>query len=264
MIKLKGNIVKLLFGILLVFVLTACNADNANEANRNNDNPNISSMSTDQTSDDYPHTQPVKKQEAKYEFREVPQGQDVPDGDRVPNTNNISIRSPELQMPQQNQAEQAPQQGNQTPEQGGQTPQQGGQAPQQGQQEGNYGLSKFENDVVTLTNKERTQAGLNPLEIDTALSQVAREKSNDMQAKNYFSHTSPTYGSPFDMMRDFGISYRSAGENIAAGQQTPEEVVQAWMNSQGHRENILNANFTHIGVGYESGGNHWTQMFIAK
>lgn len=85
-----------------------------------------------------------------------------------------------------------------------------------------------------------------------------------MQQQNYFSHTSPTYGSPFDMMRDFGITYRSAGENIAKGQTSPEEVVQAWMNSQGHRENILNANFTHIGVGYEQNGNHWTQMFITK
>jgi uncharacterized YkwD family protein len=100
--------------------------------------------------------------------------------------------------------------------------------------------------------------------MDTALSNVARKKSEDMKAKNYFSHTSPTYGSPFDMMKQFGISYKAAGENIAMGQRTPQEVVTAWMNSPGHRANILNANFTHLGVGYVASGNYWTQMFIGK
>lgn len=85
-----------------------------------------------------------------------------------------------------------------------------------------------------------------------------------MQRNKYFSHTSPTYGSPFDMMKKFGISFRTAGENIAMGQRTPEEVVNAWMNSSGHRQNILNPNFTHIGVGYVENGNYWTQMFIGK
>jgi uncharacterized protein YkwD len=66
------------------------------------------------------------------------------------------------------------------------------------------------------------------------------------------------------MMRDHGVNYKSAGENIAQGQRTPQEVVQAWMNSPGHRKNILSRDFTHIGVGYESQGNHWTQMFIGK
>ena len=85
-----------------------------------------------------------------------------------------------------------------------------------------------------------------------------------MQQNNYFSHASPTYGSPFDMMRDQGVSYRSAGENIAKGQRTPQEVVQAWMNSEGHRRNILSSDYTHIGVGYDPNGHHWTQMFIEK
>jgi uncharacterized protein YkwD len=66
------------------------------------------------------------------------------------------------------------------------------------------------------------------------------------------------------MMKQFGISYKAAGENIAMGQRTPEEVVTAWMNSPGHRANILNANFTHLGVGYVASGNYWTQMFIGK
>ncbi|MGZ7148466.1 CAP domain-containing protein [Bacillus sp. BC08] len=125
-------------------------------------------------------------------------------------------------------------------------------------------LSEFEQRVVELTNAERARQGLPALKIDTELSKVARVKSEDMQKNNYFDHNSPTYGSPFDMMKKFGISYTSAGENIAQGQRTPEEVVQAWMNSAGHRANILNNGFTHIGVGYVESGNYWTQQFITK
>ncbi|MBO1915365.1 hypothetical protein J4G37_62370, partial [Microvirga sp. 3-52] len=90
----------------------------------------------------------------------------------------------------------------------------------------------------------------------------ARAKSKDMSSKGYFSHTSPTYGSPFDQMKQFGVSYSAAGENIAMGQRTPAEVVKAWMDSPGHRENILKPGFTHIGIGYDSNGNYWTQQFI--
>lgn len=125
-------------------------------------------------------------------------------------------------------------------------------------------VSSFESEVVRLVNIERSKNGLSPLTHDWELSRVARYKSQDMKNKNYFSHESPTYGSPFDMMRSFGISYRSAGENIAKGQTTPQKVVNAWMNSQGHRANILNKNYTHIGVGYVQSGNYWTQMFIQK
>ncbi|WP_028391441.1 CAP domain-containing protein [Bacillus cihuensis] len=125
-------------------------------------------------------------------------------------------------------------------------------------------ISQFEKEVVELTNAERAKNGLKALTIDTELSKVARAKSQDMKDRNYFDHTSPTYGSPFDMMKQFGISYSSAGENIAKGQTTPQQVVQAWMNSEGHRANILNASYTHIGVGYVQAGNYWTQMFIGK
>ncbi|WP_053364690.1 CAP domain-containing protein [Bacillus sp. FJAT-27251] len=125
-------------------------------------------------------------------------------------------------------------------------------------------VSAYEQKVVELTNQERAKNGLKPLVLDTELSKVAREKSRDMQSKGYFSHTSPTYGSPFDMMKKFGISYKTAGENIAMGQRSPEEVVKAWMNSEGHRKNILNSNYTHIGVGHIAEGNYWTQMFIGK
>ncbi|MEH7378901.1 CAP domain-containing protein [Bacillus sp. JJ1533] len=126
-----------------------------------------------------------------------------------------------------------------------------------------YSLSQFEQEVVTLTNKERAKYGLQPLKIDLKLSEVARTKSSDMKKNGYFSHTSPTYGSPFDMMKQFGVQYRAAGENIAKGQPSPQEVVNAWMNSDGHRKNILSSNFTHIGVGHVE-GNYWTQMFIGK
>ncbi len=122
----------------------------------------------------------------------------------------------------------------------------------------------FEAEVVRLVNLERTKQGLSPLAQDWQLSRVARYKSQDMRDKGYFSHTSPTYGSPFDMMKSFGISYRTAGENIAKGYATPEAVVNAWMNSPGHRANILSRSFTHIGVGYVASGDYWTQMFVGK
>ena len=90
-------------------------------------------------------------------------------------------------------------------------------------------------------------------------------KSQDMIDKNYFDHNYPTYGSPFDMMRKFGVSYRAASENIAEGQIYPQEIMNDWMNSEGHRKNILNPNFTTLGVGVaktSSGRLYWTQMFI--
>ena len=125
-------------------------------------------------------------------------------------------------------------------------------------------VSSYEAEVIRLVNQIRKQNGLKELQTDWQLSRVARYKSEDMKKNNYFSHTSPTYGSPFDMMKAFGISYKGAGENIAKGQKTPQAVVNAWMNSSGHRENILKASYTHIGVGYVSNGNYWTQMFIGK
>ena len=126
----------------------------------------------------------------------------------------------------------------------------------------NQSFSQFEQQVVDLTNAERTKAGLKPLQIYAPLMAVARDKSEDMARNNYFSHTSPTYGSPFDQMRSAGISYRAAGENIAQGQRSPQQVVQAWMDSPGHRQNILNPSFTHIGVGFVENGYYWTQQFI--
>ncbi|MBR7122894.1 MAG: SafA/ExsA family spore coat assembly protein [Oscillospiraceae bacterium] len=125
-------------------------------------------------------------------------------------------------------------------------------------------VTDFEQEVIRLVNEIRVENGLKPLSYDWQLGRVARIKSQDMKDNKYFAHNSPVYGTPFQMIKNFGISYRSAGENIAKGYTTPEAVVNGWINSSGHRANILNASFTHIGVGYISGGNYWTQMFIRK
>ncbi|MCZ8535869.1 CAP domain-containing protein [Paenisporosarcina quisquiliarum] len=125
-------------------------------------------------------------------------------------------------------------------------------------------ISSIEQQVLTLTNQERAKAGLKALATDAALMDSARAKSADMSKNNYFSHTSPTMGSPFDQMKAKGIQYKAAAENIAMGQQSASEVVKAWMESPGHRANIMNGNFTHIGIGYVAQGNYWTQQFIQK
>ncbi len=116
--------------------------------------------------------------------------------------------------------------------------------------------------VLTLVNNARAQNGLSALKLNNSLSAVAQKKAEDMKNKNYFSHTSPTYGSPFDMMRNAGITYKTAGENIAYGQKTANEVFNAWMNSTGHRQNILNKSYKEMGLGVTSGKVYWSQMFI--
>jgi uncharacterized YkwD family protein len=120
--------------------------------------------------------------------------------------------------------------------------------------------SGFEEQVVQLVNQERAKQGLRPLTHRADLKNVAQKKAEDMINSNYFSHTSPNYGSPFDMMKTFGISYSTAGENIAKGQKSPQEVMNAWMNSSGHRANILKPEYDSIGVGFYQGA--WVQMFI--
>ncbi|MFS0555980.1 CAP domain-containing protein [Brevibacillus sp. 179-C9.3 HS] len=118
----------------------------------------------------------------------------------------------------------------------------------------------FAKQVADLVNQERAKAGLKPVQLDAALSKVALAKAQDMSSNNYFDHNSPTYGSPFDMMKQFGIQYQTAGENIAMGQRSPQEVMTQWMNSEGHRQNIMNPAFTKIGVGVTNG--YWVQEFI--
>ena len=125
-------------------------------------------------------------------------------------------------------------------------------------------LTADENYILQQVNKERTKAGLAPLQIDSRLVQTARAKSQDMIAHGYFDHQSPTLGSPFDQMKRAGITYRYAGENIA-GNSSAAGAMVSWMNSAGHRANILNPNYTRIGIGIVKGGPYGmmlTQQFI--
>ncbi len=126
-------------------------------------------------------------------------------------------------------------------------------------------VKTVEDEVVRLVNIERSKNGLQALKSNWQLARCARYKSQDMINKNYFAHNSPTYGTPFDMMKAFGLKYSAAGENIAKGQRTAQEVVNAWMNSPGHRANILSPAYQEIGVGLardSAGRALWTQMFI--
>ncbi|NMA24173.1 MAG: SafA/ExsA family spore coat assembly protein [Clostridiales bacterium] len=126
-------------------------------------------------------------------------------------------------------------------------------------------VKALEQQVIDLVNKQRAARGLQQLKANWELCRVARFKSQDMIDKKYFSHQSPTYGSPFTMMQSFGIRFSNGGENIAYGQRTPQEVMNSWMNSPGHRANILSATYNQIGCGVAKSSNgtyYWTQMFI--
>jgi uncharacterized YkwD family protein len=271
------------------------NRRNANNDFTGNMDDSISSDFTTISSGKYPHTRAVQIQAAKYGYIVMdPQKGNQQIRISLPNMNQAATQRyvqqfqnqttrpgqqaqpgqtqqqprPQVQQPTQQPTQQArPQQQTQIaqPKPAAQPQQQQAQPAQpKPAAQATQGISATEQKVIELTNVERRKNGLKDLIGDSKLSSVARTKSNDMKTKGYFSHTSPTYGSPFDMMRDFGVTYKTAGENIAQGQPTPEAVVQAWMNSEGHRKNILNGSFTHIGVGHNSSGHYWTQMFIGK
>lgn len=125
--------------------------------------------------------------------------------------------------------------------------------------------SSYAEKVLSLVNAERAKQGLSALTLDQNLSAVAYAHSKDMAQRNFFSHTNPDGQSPFDRMKANGISYKTAAENIAVGQSSPEQVVSSWMNSEGHRKNILNGNFNKMGIGlYETQSGYryyWTQCF---
>lgn len=126
----------------------------------------------------------------------------------------------------------------------------------------------YERRVLELVNEERAKQGLSPLTWHEGLANVARAHSQDMNDRRFFSHDNPDGQSPFDRIKAAGIAYTRAAENVAAGQKTPEEVMQGWMNSAGHRANILNPNLTALGVGYYAGDgpytHYWTQCFITQ
>ena len=127
-------------------------------------------------------------------------------------------------------------------------------------------MNSDEKEVFDLINKQRTNNGLPALKNDSEVQRIARIKAQDMVDNNYFSHNSPTYGSPFDMLKSFKVSYKTAGENIAANSSN-SSAVTAWMNSSGHKANILNSSFNYTGIGVVSSpryGKMYVQMFIGK
>lgn len=137
------------------------------------------------------------------------------------------------------------------------------QAPQQEQPAPSQSLS-YEEQVVALVNAERAKEGLPALTMDAKLQEAARARAKE--TVTLFSHTRPNGTSCFTILQEYGISYRYAGENIAYGQRSPEEVVNAWMNSEGHRANIMSKNFTTIGIGYyqtANGTKYWSQLFTS-
>lgn len=126
-------------------------------------------------------------------------------------------------------------------------------------------VKALEQQVIDLVNQQRANYGLPLLKSNWELSRVARYKSQDMIDKGYFAHQSPTYGSAFNMMESFGLHFTAAAENIAYGQRTPQDVMNDWMGSPGHRNNILSRVYNQIGVGVAKASNgtfYWTQMFI--
>ena len=127
-------------------------------------------------------------------------------------------------------------------------------------------MSSDEQEVFNLINKQRTANGLPALKVDNEVQRVAKIKAQDMVNNNYFSHDSPTYGSPFDLLQSFKVSYKTAGENIA-GNSSNSGAVNAWMNSSGHKANILNKSFNYTGIGVVNSpkyGKVYVQMFIGK
>lgn len=126
-------------------------------------------------------------------------------------------------------------------------------------------IRALEEEVIRLVNEERSKVGVSLLTENKELSNIARMKSQDFIDKNYFSHNSPTYGSPFEMLDNLNVNYTAAAENIASGQRSSREAMTTWMNSPGHKANILNSAFNQIGVGVardRNGNLYWTQLFI--
>ncbi len=182
-----------------------------------------------------------------------------------PGTGSSCPELPDMELPEQEiPSPELPEQGTPSPELPEQEapspelPEQGTPSPEQPEQN----LSYVEQ-VVKLVNEHRAKEGLSPLKLDTKVSAAAQVRAKEIVTS--FSHTRPDGSSFATALKEQNISYRRAGENIAWGQKSPEEVVNAWMNSSGHRANIMNPNFTSIGVGYyrQNGVNYWCQLFTA-
>ncbi len=162
------------------------------------------------------------------------------------NQNWPGINCPDQNQPDQNQPSQPNQPVNPNPVQ----PPQGGSTD-----------TSYAQQVIDLVNEERAKAGLAPVNASEAITQAANVRAQEIVTN--FSHTRPDGSSFSTALRQAGVSYMGSGENIAYGQRTPKEVMDGWMNSSGHRANILNANYKNIGIGYyeNNGVKYWVQLF---
>ncbi len=234
--------------------------DSENKENNNNQNkpetPKTPEEKPQQPQQPQNPTKPEEKPEQPQQPENPTKPEEKPQQPQQPQNPTKPEEKP--QQPQQPQNPTKPEEKPQQPQQP-----QNPTKPEEQNNSSNTSISSVEREVARLVNLERQKAGLAPLTLSEELSRVARIKSQDMADKNYFSHTSPTYGDPFQMMRSFGIKFGYAGENIAKGYRGAESVMNGWMNSSGHRANILNANFKKIGVGYVEarGTTYWTQLF---
>ncbi len=182
---------------------------------------------------------------------------DVPEND-VPETDAPEADFPENDIPETEEPEtNLPE--NNTPDNTPENDSDGGSTPEESPESEHAFIKR----VVELVNIERAKEGLSPLTIDANVQAAAMVRAKECE--ELFSHTRPNGTSFATALKEQNVSYRRAGENIAWGQKTPEEVMAAWMNSSGHRANIMNPNFTSIGVGYYEnarGTDYWCQLFI--
>lgn len=121
--------------------------------------------------------------------------------------------------------------------------------------------SLMENEVVDLVNEHRAKAGCDPIVVDARLEKAAEEHSTDMAERNYFGHTTPEGLTFRDRIQSAGYANPQTAENIARGQRDAKQVMDSWMDSPGHRANILNCDLTRVGMGLDENGMYWTQDF---
>lgn len=203
----------------------------------------------DETPEETPDEQPEETPEEHPEETPDEQPEETPDEqpEETPDEQPEEMPDNTPQLPDNNRPEETPDNGTeQTPDQDNGTSQ-----------------GDFASQVVALVNAERAKQGLSALKVDTKVQQAALVRAQE--SAQSFSHTRPNGSSFSTALTEAGVSFRRSGENIAYGQSTPQQVMNAWMNSSGHRANILNENFTTIGVGYTviNGTAYWAQLFTA-
>ncbi|SFJ69625.1 CAP domain-containing protein [Thermoflavimicrobium dichotomicum] len=263
-----------LSSLVVISALTACSSDSDQKAappSSPSQQPPVPKATPNPNDDSYPFDEedllPADESKENQMDQGNPKRSEGKQSDSEHQTKTKVNRSESQSGSQEKQSDsQEKQSGSQSGDSGSSTaPNKPSQQDDSANQASSSSLQAIEKEVIQLVNAEREKRGLKPLKASEKLSDLAQKKSDDMKKNSYFSHYSPTYGSPFDMLNQYGVSYRSAAENIAAGQMTAKEVMKSWMESSGHRANILNPSFTHIGVGFTKGGSmgtYWTQLFV--